>query len=148
MMMLTPARKVRRSKTRFPKELENLLSKSTLQVVRPYWSTSYQMNPNRVHRVLDPDTPSHFELFEFESRELSADEDGDRYRDWALRWAKDLCARVGIAARQQDESWNLFPIIDTTFQVCEKYSNTINDNDVSRLHDEGNRPVWRQHVRT
>ncbi len=145
---LEAQKKVRRSKTRFPKELENLLSKSTLQVVRPYWSTSYQMNPNRVHRVLDPDTPSHYELFEFESRELSADEDGDRYRDWALRWAKDLCARVGIAARQRDESWNLFRIVEGVLSLIPSLASEIlplvawrvlrhgNDNDVARLSKE------------
>ena len=106
------------------------------------------MNPNRVHRVLDPDTPSHYELFEFESRELSADEDGDRYRDWALRWAKDLCARVGIAARQHDESWNLFRIVEGVLSLIPSLASEIlplvawrvlrhgNDNDVARLSKE------------
>jgi len=135
-------------KTRFPTELETLLSKGTLQVVRPYWSTSYQMNPNRVHRVLDPTTPSHFELFEFESRILSADEDGDRYREWALRWAKDLCARVGIAAREQDKSWNLFRIAEGVLSLIPSLASEIlplvawrvlrygNESDVARLRKE------------
>jgi hypothetical protein len=106
------------------------------------------MNPNRVHRVLDPNTPSLFELFEFESRELGVDEDGDRYRDWALRWAKDLCARVGIAARQQDESWNLFRIVEGVLSLIPSLASEIlplvawrvlrygDDNDVSRLAKE------------
>lgn len=135
--------------TRFPEELEILLSKSTLEVVRPYWSTSYQMNPNRMHRVLGPNSPSHFELFEFDSEQLVIDEESGRYREWALRWAKDLCARVKIVAKdEKDESWNLFRIAESVLSLLPSLAKDIlplaawrvlrygNNDDVARLRKE------------